>query len=305
MYDLIIIGAGPAGLSAAIYACRAGLKTLVIENNVVGGQALWAHKIENYAGIMSISGPDLVDTMLNQAKSFGAKIVNVKIININLNSKTITTANEKYSAAAIIIAVGGSAKQAGFGGESEFVGRGVSYCATCDGAFYKGKNVFVVGGGNTAATEALFLTQFAKKVTMVVRSGALQCEKITYEQLVLNPKIKIIYNSQITEVGGNNFINKVKIKDTKTDKLLTFTTADARDRLGVFVFVGYKPSTDMFLDQIELDDRGYIIANELKTNIHGVFAAGDVVKKTLRQLVTATADGACAATLAKEYLAKK
>lgn len=291
MYDVVIIGAGPAGLSAGIYACRGGLKVAIIENKSVGGQAQTAADIQNYPGIKSTSGFDLCYAMMNQCMEFGAEFVFDSIASVSLigemkaialaNGKTVETKN-------VIIASGANARKLGVPNESKFIGKGVSYCATCDGAFFKGKTVAVIGGGNTAAEDALYLEKLAKKVYMVHRRDALRADDILVKRLEKS-NVEIVWDSVVENLGGEDKITQLTLKNVKTNTLTTISVD------GVFVAIGQTPNSQGF-ENISLSSGGYIIADEnMHTNIDGVYAAGDVREKSLRQVVTACADGAIAA----------
>ncbi len=301
LYDLAIIGGGAAGLTAAIYAGRANIKTVVIEKAAPGGQAAITDEVENYPGFDNISGFELAQKMYSQAKKFGAKFITsfIKKISLNGKIKKIETAKGAFEAKAVIIATGASPKKLGFVGEDAYTGKGVSYCATCDGFFYKDKEVFVVGGGNSAVQEAIFLTKFAKSVTVLVRKDHLRCSKFLSEKLYSNERIKVLFNTELVEVSGENRIQKVTLKNNISGEIQVNET---EDKFGVFIFIGYAPQTDIF-EGIEKDENGNIITDEnMHTNIKGVYAAGDVRKKVLRQIVTAAADGAMAAYEAEKYL---
>lgn len=308
IYDLIIIGGGCAGMAAGIYGGRAKMKTLIIEKAYVGGQAAISYKIDNYPGLENISGAELARKFADQAKNAGCEIVyeSVKEVILKGSIKEVKSESKVYKSKAVIIAGGASPKKAGFYGEEEFTGKGVGYCATCDGAFYKGKNVFVVGGGNSAGEEALFLTKFAKKVTVLVRKDKMRCSKSIEEELHSNHKTKIMFNTELVKVFGEDNIKGVVLKNNLTGEEKKFTAADDNDFFGVFVFVGYKPASELFLKEVSSDKDGYIITDEsMRTDIDGVFAAGDVRKKMLRQIVTAVSDGAVAAYAAQKYLENK
>lgn len=291
MYDVVIIGAGPAGLSASIYACRGGLKVAIIENKSVGGQAQTAADIQNYPGIKSTSGFDLCYAMMNQCMEFGAEFVFDSIASVSLigETKAISLANGKtVETKNVIIASGANARKLGVPNESKFIGKGVSYCATCDGAFFKGKTVAVIGGGNTAAEDALYLEKLAKKVYMVHRRDALRADDILVKRLEKS-NVEIVWDSVVENLGGEDKITQLTLKNVKTNTLTTISVD------GVFVAIGQTPNSQGF-ENISLSSGGYIIADEnMHTNIGGVYAVGDVREKSLRQVVTACADGAIAA----------
>jgi len=291
MYDTIIIGAGPAGLSAGIYARRGGLKTVIIEKQSVGGQAQTAADIQNYPGIPSTSGFDLCYAMMNQCTTFGADFVFDTILQISLvgEVKKVTLASgTEIEGKTVIIASGASARNLGVENENEFIGKGVSYCATCDGAFFKGKTVAVIGGGNTAAEDALYLEKLAKKVYLVHRRNALRADKILCDRLEKSG-VSIIWDSVVENLSGEDKIAQVTLKNVKNDTLTPLLVD------GVFVAIGEIPNSQLF-ENVEKTSSGYIVTNDvMRTNIHGVYAVGDVREKSLRQVVTACADGAIAA----------
>lgn len=291
MYDTIIIGAGPAGLSAGIYARRGGLKTVIIEKQSVGGQAQTAADIQNYPGIPSTSGFDLCYAMMNQCTTFGADFVFDTISQIKLDGevKKVTLASgTEIEGKTVIIASGASARKLGVENENEFIGKGVSYCATCDGAFFKGKTVAVIGGGNTAAEDALYLEKLAKKVYLVHRRDALRADKILCDRLEKSG-VSIIWDSVVESLSGEDKIAQVTLKNIKTDALTPLSVD------GVFVAIGAIPNSQLF-ENVEKTPSGYIVTNDvMRTNIDGVYAVGDVREKSLRQVVTACADGAIAA----------
>ena len=291
MYDTIIIGAGPAGLSAGIYARRGGLKTVIIEKQSVGGQAQTAADIQNYPGIPSTSGFDLCYAMMNQCTTFGADFVFDTILQISLvgEVKKVTLASGTgIEGKTVIIASGASARNLGVENENEFIGKGVSYCATCDGAFFKGKTVAVIGGGNTAAEDALYLEKLAKKVYLVHRRNALRADKILCDRLEKSG-VSIIWDSVVESLSGEDKIAQVTLKNVKNGTLTPLSVD------GVFVAIGEIPNSQLF-ENVEKTPSGYIVTSDvMRTNIDGVYAVGDVREKSLRQVVTACADGAIAA----------
>lgn len=299
MYDLIIIGGGPAGLTAAIYSARAGLETLVIEKAFLGGQLGIIFEIDNYPGVPHTNGIDLALKMEEQAREFGAKIVTEEIINLSLNGeiKTVDTKSTRYEAKSIIIATGTKRRLLGCENEAKFIGSGVSYCAVCDGAFFKGKTVAVVGGGNTALEDADYLSKLCEKVYLVHRRDEFRGEKLLQDLVLKNPKIEIIYNSVIKKIDGKEHLESIEITNVITNEIKTITVS------GLFVAVGIIPQTEFIKDIIKLTEDGYILTkSNLDTNIKGVFAAGDVINKKVRQIVTATADGAVAVNSVREFL---
>lgn len=300
IYDCLIIGAGPAGLSAAIYASRSKLKTIVFEKTKIGGQAAITDDIENYPGSMEeATGPKIVKRMKEQAESFGAEFVMEEVVSIYAGNqiKKIITKKNVYECKTIIIATGAEHTMLNIPGEMEFTGKGVSYCATCDADFFTDLDVVVVGGGDSAVQEALYLTKFANTVTIVHRRDKLRAAKSIQDKAFKNQKIKFIWNSVVEKIEGEGIVEKIIIKNVKTGEISEVKTD------GIFIFVGMKPVTDLFKGLVRMDDRGYIFTDdEMKTNIPGVFAAGDCRVKMLRQVVTASADGAIAAVSAEKYL---
>ena len=291
MYDVIIIGAGPAGLCAGIYATRGGLKTAVIECKSVGGQAQTAADIQNYPGIISTSGFDLCYTMMNQCSSFGAEFIfdEITAVSLDENVKKITLASGQIvESKTVIIASGASARKLDVENEENFIGKGVSYCATCDGAFFKGKTVAVIGGGNTAAEDALYLEKLASKVYLVHRRDALRADKILCDRLEKS-NVSIVWDSVVQSLSGEDKVAQITLKNVKTDALTSLSVD------GVFVAIGQIPNSQLF-ENVGKTASGYIITNEvMRTSMDGVYAVGDVRNKTLRQVVTACADGAIAA----------
>ncbi len=303
LYEIVIIGGGPAGLTAGIYGSRSKRDTLIIEKLLPGGQVGLTDLVENYPGFPEgIDGPDLVKRMEEQAKRFGAEILTDEIIDISLagDIKEIVGRSNVYKAKTVIIASGAEPRKLGVPGEKEFTGKGVSYCATCDGAFFEGQEIAVVGGGDTAVQEAIYLTQFAKKVTIIHRRDKLRASKILQERAFKNEKIEFLWNSIVTEIMGSKRVEKIKIKNVKTQE------ESVIEKSGIFIYIGLVPNTDYLKGKIKLSEDGYIITDEnMKTDIEGVYAAGDIRKKNLRQIVTAVADGAQAAMSAVEYLEEK
>ena len=305
LYDVVIIGAGPAGLSAGLYAGRARMSTLILEKAREGGQIAQTAEIENYPGSLEVeSGPTLIDRMTTQAKHFGAELVYAAVEEVDLSGpvKTIKCTDATYQAKSVIIAAGAKPVLADCPGEKEFTGRGVSYCATCDGAFFEELEVFVIGGGDSAVEEALFLTKFARKVTIVHRRAELRAAKSIQEKAFANPKIHFLWDSVIRNMAGDGVLSELTVENVKT-KEMTVIKADEEDGMfGVFVFIGYKPETEVFEGKVAMEN-GYILTDpDMKTDVPGVFAAGDIRVKSLRQVVTATADGAIAAVQAEKYV---
>lgn len=300
-FDVIVIGGGPAGLTAGIYLSRAKMNTLILNEGTAGGQMILTHEIANYPGVESISGYELANIMKNQAKNFGCKIKsNVRITNLNFEGdiKTVEVNNkEVYSAAAIILATGGRSRSLGVLGEDNFKGKGISYCATCDGDFFQDKNIIVVGGGNSALEEAVSLTKYAASVTIVHQFDNFQAFPQAVEEAKRNTKINFIMESKIIEFIGDESLIKVRIQNQRTNDISEMNID------GVFIFIGYKPNTEMFNGLIELNKWNEIVTDEnLETNVAGVFAAGDSIKKKYRQITTAVADGTIAALSAVEYI---
>lgn len=299
MYDVIIAGAGPAGMSAAVYASRANLSTLMLEKGVPGGQMMNTEEIENYPGYDHIIGPDLSVKMFEHAQKFGAEYQYAEILDVEDKGefKLVKTTNGEYKTKAFIIATGSSPRKLGVPGEDQYTGKGVSWCAVCDGAFFKNREVIVVGGGDSAVEEAIFLTRFATKVTVVHRRDSFRAQKIIQDRLFSNDKISVIWDSVVKEVQGEMKVAKVVIENVKTNEI-TELPAD-----GVFIYVGADPISKPFLSLGVTNESGYIPTDELmRTKVEGVFAAGDIREKTLRQIITAANDGSQAAITAQHYI---
>ncbi len=297
-YQVVIIGGGTAGFSAALYAARSGLSVLVVENNLPGGQIVTSPDVENYPGIEHISGFDFVETLKRQAESFGAQLLSGQPSEYALSGtkKTLTVSGKTITADTVIIANGAKHRKLGCPGEEEFSGRGVSYCATCDGAFFRGKDVCIVGGGNTALDDALYLAKLCRKVYLVHRRDSFRASAVTVDAVLKHEKIEFIPNSQVKQIRGGMKVESVILVDKQGNE-------SERKVDGVFVAVGLQPENKEFAPEVTLDEAGYIVADEsCKTNLPGVFVAGDTRTKLLRQLVTAAADGAVAATQAAQYL---
>jgi thioredoxin reductase (NADPH) len=299
-YDVIIIGGGPAGLSAGIYTARARLSTLLIEKAAIGGQIINATKVENYPGYTDgVSGIELTQAMHQQAEKFGVKTLYDEVVGIELSGKqkVVKTPQGDFLAGAVIIAGGAERQKLGVPGEAELTGKGVSYCATCDGAFFRDKAVAVIGGGNAAVTEALELTRFASKVTLIHRRNELRAAKIMQEKLMADKKIDILWDTVVLEILGDKLVKKIKLRNVKTNKDSELEVA------GVFVSVGSQPATGYLKGLIILDAVGAIVTNDkLETSVPGIFAAGDIRSGSIRQVVGATGDGAMAAINAGKYL---
>lgn len=300
LYDVIIIGSGPAGLTAAIYTSRARLETLVIGGATWGGQLMLTSDVDNYPGFPDgILGPELMSKMRKQAERFGAKILFEDVTSVDFSSRPfkISVGDKSFEAKAVIIATGASAKWLGLPSEARLRGRGVSSCATCDAPFFRDKKTVVVGGGDTAMDEALALTKYAREVTIVHRRGQLRASKILQEWVFANKKINFVWNSVVEDILGEDRVEAVKLKNVQTGEVTTFPT-DA-----VFVAIGHKPNTDVFRGQIDLDENGYVIVhNETKTSVEGVFAAGDIQDYRYKQAVTSAGSGCKAAIDAEKYL---
>lgn len=297
MYDIIIVGAGPAGLTAAIYGTRAEKKVLVLEANTYGGQIISTLDIENYPGERHISGYDFATKLYNQAKDLGAEIVFEKVIDIKDGSiKEVITTNNSYKGKTVILATGSFNRKLGLENEDDFVGRGISYCATCDGAFFKGKSVAVAGGGNTALQDALYLSDIVKEVYVIHRRDTFRGSEKTFNELKEKDNVIFVYNSTVTKLNGNDKLESIEVKDNNgnTKNILVD---------GLFIAIGRIPENRSFSKLIDLDELGYAKAGEdCHTNVDGIFVAGDNRVKSLRQLVTATSDGGVAATEAIKYI---
>lgn len=301
-FDVIIIGAGPAGYTAAIYTSRAKRETLIISGILPGGQLMLTTEVENFPGFAKgIMGPELMTIMRQQAERMGTVIIDDEVVNVDFRHRPfkILTYSEEYEADAVIIATGATPRKIGVKGEQEFSARGVSYCATCDGPFFKNQEIMVAGGGDSAMEEAIFLTKFANKVHVVHRKDKLRASKIMQDRALENKKIQFHWNTVIEEIKGNQKVSQISVKDVTTNKVETLEVG------GLFVAIGHEPNTKLFQGQIELDDHGYIILkNHTQTNVEGVFAAGDVHDHTYRQAVTAAAFGCMAAIDVDKYLSE-
>ena len=310
IYDVIVLGAGPAGLAAGLYAGRSRLSTLIIEKGKDGGQIAITNEIENYPGqVEGDSGPSLIVRMTEQAKHFGAERVSDTIKSVQLEGevKTLVGVKGEYQAKAVIIATGAFPKPIGCKNEGQFVGKGISFCATCDAAFFEDFEVFVVGGGDSAVEEAMYLTKFARKVTIIHRRNELRAAKSIQEKAFKNEKISFLWDTVVDEVSSESgeMLDTMIVKNTKTGELTTIKADEDDGVFGLFGFIGYNPNSALFEGIIDME-HGYIKTDDnMHTNIPGVFAAGDIRVKSLRQVVTAAADGAIAAMQAEHYLANK
>lgn len=298
-YDLIIIGSGPAGLSAAQYGARANLKTLVIENGSTGGQVLNINEFVNYPGVFpAVSGVDFINTMVEQAKSFGAEILTSTVSSIDKikNQFIVKTDKGDFKSFALVIATGAAHRKLGVPGEKELTGMGVSYCATCDGPFFKNRKVVVIGGGDSACDEATYLATLASEVTIIHRKSSLRAQKAVADKVLNNPKIKVIFNTVVKEIKGKYKVDELVLENTETKEESTLQ-AD-----GIFIFIGMIPQTDL-VEMLPKDEGGYIKTNEnMETAIKGMYCVGDIRSKLFRQVVTATSDGATAAFSAGLYI---
>ncbi|MBD3108023.1 FAD-dependent oxidoreductase [Bacillus sp. AGMB 02131] len=308
IYDLLIIGGGPAGLSAGLYAGRAKLKTLIIEKGNFGGQTSTTSEIANYPGIRNISGPGLIEEMRLQNEDFGVEFTKTEVTGVDFSGdvKIIKTINGELKGRAVIIATGASPRKLGFPGEAEFTGRGVAYCSTCDGEFFEGLEVFVIGAGFAAAEEAMYLTRYATKVRIIAREPEFTCAPSIADKVFANDKIEVHFNTELQGVYGDDMIKSARFINNKTNEEWEYTAKEEDGTFGVFVFIGYQPKTDVFKGHIEMDRAGYILTDDdMRTNVKGVYAAGDLRPKSLRQVITAVADGAIAATDAGKYVSEE
>ncbi len=299
-FDVIIIGSGPAGYTAGTYTSRARLKTLIISGSMPGGQLMTTSEVENYPGFPNgIFGPELMMNMRQQAERFGAIVVDDEAtkVNFNQNPFTITTHSKEYHCKSALVCTGASPRKLGIGGEHNFAGRGVSYCATCDGPFFKGEDIVVVGGGDTALEEATFLTKFGKSVKIIHRRNSLKASKILQDKAFENPKIEFIWDSVMIDIKGEKKASSVVIQNVNTNEIMEINCG------GIFIAIGHEPNTTIFKGNLELDERGYIILkSQTKTSVDGVFAAGDVHDFRYRQAVTAAGYGCMAALDLEKWL---
>ncbi len=300
IYDVVIIGAGPGGLGAGVYSARGGLKTIIFEKGLVGGQIVLTNEVENYPGFeVTMSGFDLIDKMKAQVDKFGAEFKTDEVLEIKVEGlwKIIKTSKETYKAKVVIFSTGAFPRKMNVPGEERLTGRGVSYCATCDGALYRNSVVAIVGGGDSAVEEALFLTKFASKVYIIHRRDKLRAVHAIQERAFKNEKIEIVWDSVVKEINGDQFVQSLTLLNKKTN-----VESDLKVD-GVFIYVGVLPNNQLLKDQVELDSGGFIITDEkMQTKLPGVYAAGDIVHKVLRQVVTAVSDGAIAAFSAEKWI---
>ena len=306
IYDVIVLGAGPAGLAAGLYAGRSRLSTLIIEKGQDGGQIAITDEIENYPGqiVEGESGPSLIARMTEQAKKFGAERCSdvIKSVELNGDVKKLIGAKGEYEAKCVIIATGAFPKPIGCENEGKFTGKGISFCATCDASFFEDFEVYVVGGGDSAVEEAMYLTKFARKVTVIHRRNELRAAKSIQEKAFKNPKLHFMWDTVVTRVDGDELLSSMTVKNVKTGELTTINADEEDGLFGLFGFIGYNPNSQLFEGMLDMEN-GYIKTDEnMHTNIPGVFAAGDIRVKSLRQVVTAAADGAIAAMQAEHYI---
>jgi thioredoxin reductase (NADPH) len=301
MYDVVIVGGGPAGLTAGLYTARGKLRSLLLEQGLTGGLVTTTEWVENYPGFdEGILGAELAQKMERQATRFGLEILNGSVANISIKEKIkeINLDNgQKYEARSVILATGAHPRNLKVAGEDEFRGKGVSYCATCDGAFFKGEHIAVVGGGDSAIQEAIFLTKFAEKVYIIHRRDSLRAEKILQERAFSNPKIEIVWDSLVEKITGDTGVTALHVKNVKNDEKSVI------DVQGVFIYIGYNPNTEFLAGLANLDENNYLVTDEnMATSAPGVFAAGDARSKPLKQIATAVGDGATAAMAAEKYI---
>lgn len=307
-FDLIIIGSGPAGLSSALYASRGKLKTLVLEKKVAGGQAAITHLIENYPGSLDDpTGPRLTQRMLEQAKTFGTEVRSEEVVEVDFSGKEkiVKCKENEYTAKAVVIATGATPRTLPAPGVKELSGKGISYCATCDADFFQDLEVYVIGGGNSAIEEAIFLSKFARQVHIVHILADFQCENITLEKAKEVPNIDIRTRTEVQEVKGDGILESIVFKNLDTEEVYEVFADEEDGTMGLFIFIGYKPQTELFKGKVDINEYGYIVAGEdTKTNVEGVFVAGDCRTKEVRQVVTAAADGAVSAIAAEKYISE-
>jgi thioredoxin reductase (NADPH) len=300
--NVVIIGSGPAGLTAALYTARANLEPLLFTGNEIGGQVSITNEVENYPGFPEgLTGPEMVEKFQKQAERFGARVEFAEVTEVDFGAQPfrVKSYNNEYEAKAVIIATGASPRKLGVPGESEFVGRGVSYCATCDGFFFRDKDVIVVGGGDSALEEGVFLTKFASRVRIIHRRDQLRAGFTLQERAKRNEKIDFVWDTVVTEVNGNGAVESVQVKNVKTDEVSTMSTE------GVFVYIGHYPNSKLFEGKLEMDEHGYLITDRFtRTSVPGVFAAGEIADPVFRQVVTSAGEGCKAAIQVERYLAE-
>ena len=302
-YDVIVVGGGPAGLTAAIYLARARYRVLVVEKDTFGGQITITDEVVNYPGVFKTSGKALTESMRKQGEGFGAEYLKAEVTEIEVagDLKTVKTSSGDYTCFGVLVATGAHPRMLGFPGEAEFKGHGVAYCATCDGEFFTGKEVFVIGGGFAAAEESVFLTKYASHVTILIRGEDFSCAETVAKAAKEHPKITVLTQTEVVKVSGKDSLESIIYRDKKTGEETTF--APENDTFGVFVFAGYEPASELVKGMVELTEQGYIVTDEnQKTSVDGIYAAGDICVKNLRQVVTATGDGAVAATSLEKYV---
>lgn len=302
-YDVIVVGGGPAGLTAAIYLARARYRVLVVEKDTFGGQITITDEVVNYPGIHKTSGKKLTEEMRKQGESFGAEYLKAEVTEILSDGpfKKVQTTLGEYTSFGVLLATGAHPRMLGFPGEAQFKGHGVAYCATCDGEFFTGKEVFVIGGGFAAAEESVFLTKYASHVTILIRKEDFSCAQTVAKAAKEHPKITVLTQTEIVKVEGTDNLESITYRNNKTGQETTF--APKQDTFGVFVFAGYEPASELVKDVVELTEQGYIVTDvNQKTSVDGIYAAGDICVKNLRQVVTATSDGATAATSLEKYV---
>lgn len=305
LYDVAVVGGGPAGLTAALYLARARYRVLVIEKEQFGGQITITSEVVNYPGVGLASGAELTETIRRQAEDFGAEFMLAEVTELKLDGdiKTVQTAKGDIQCFGVLVATGAHPRMIGFKGEAEFRGHGVAYCATCDGEFFTGKEVFVVGGGFAAAEESVFLTKYAKHVTLLIREEDFTCAKAVADEARNHEKITVLYETEVESVSGDTALRTIRYRNNATGEVTEYH-ANEGDTFGVFVFAGYEPETTLIRDIAKLNEQGYVVTdNNRKTNIDGLYAAGDICEKNLRQVVTAVSDGAIAATELEKYAA--
>ena len=304
-YDVVVVGGGPAGLTAGLYLARACYRVLVVEKETFGGQITITSEVVNYPGVGRTNGRELTEAMRVQAEGFGAEFLMAEVTDLELDGdvRKVHTGRGVYSCFGVLIATGAHPRMIGFPGEAEFRGHGVAYCATCDGEFFTDKEVFVVGGGFAAAEESVFLTRYARHVTVLIRGDGFSCAEATAQAALSHPKITVLTNTQVEDVSGDTALRRIRYRNSRTGEETEFSTG-GNDTFGVFVFAGYAPDTELVKGKVELDPQGYVITDRnQKTSQDGVYAAGDVCVKNLRQVVTAVGDGATAATELEKYAA--